>query len=226
MTKSLKKYAWLLCTALLVLTACEENVNEPDTEYAQWQTRNEAYFSQIVQTATESIRTAKAQYGDAWEEHCDWRIFRHYAITDQAAAKHADSICVKIVERGTGSGTPLFTDSVQLNYIKRLMPSESYPDGRVIEHSGYTIYPEDIFDLQSGAMTKKAVSNKTSTATLAGETTAFMQMHIGDRWLIYIPQGMAYGTTERTNVPAYSTIVVEARLRGYYRAGTVVGAWR
>jgi len=223
----MKKYLFLLlCTALSVLASCEENVYEEDAEFNNWKARNEAFFQEKMSVAIAAIATAKAQYGTAWEEHCDWRIYRNYAITDAAAAKHADSICVKIVERGTGSGSPLFSDSVQLNYLKRLIPSESYPEGRMLDHSGYTVYPEDIFNLQSGAMTKKAVSNKTSAATLAGETTAFMQMSIGDRWLIYIPQRMAYGSTAYSSVPAYSTIVVEARLRGYYRAGTVVGAWR
>ena len=50
-------------------------------------------------------------------------------------------------------------------------------------------------------------------------------MHIGDRWIVYVPYQLGYGTTDQSTnvvVPAYSMLIYDVRLVGYYRAGTNV----
>jgi len=55
-----------------------------------------------------------------------------------------------------------------------------------------------------------------------GFTTAVMNMHIGDRWKVYIPYQLGYGTSTPSNstIPAYSTLIFDITLVAYSRAGT------
>ena len=75
--------------------------------------------------------------------------------------------------------------------------------------------PTDIFDNPQAAVVTKGVSNIASSTlhTTAGESTAFQHMHVGDRWRIYIPWQLAYGKSSASTIPAYSFLLVEARLK-------------
>lgn len=105
----------LLILSLLVclaagLASCEEETGVAD-EYAGWRARNEAAFADTLAKARTAIAEAKAAHGDAWEAHCPWRLLRTYALPDGAAAGSTDTVCVYVVASGTGSGSPLYTDS-------------------------------------------------------------------------------------------------------------------
>lgn len=212
----------LLLWALFALTACEENVNDEDPEYDNWQARNETFFQQKMGAAKAAIQAAQAQYGADWEAHCPYRILRNYAISDTLGGTLADSICVEIVETGAGSVVPFYTDSVRLSSTRRLMPTDNYPAGKLVDHTGYTVYDEDIFNDVSSSPVLRAVS-----ALTKGETTALMRMHVGDRWRITMHTNMAYGSsTAQTAIPAYSALVSEIKLRAIYRRGTDIPNWK
>lgn len=72
--------ALALCmTALLgaacLLTSCEETTEQWDP-YENWQVRNIAWFASVADSARTAISQAKAQYGDEWEKHCEWRMYK------------------------------------------------------------------------------------------------------------------------------------------------------
>lgn len=212
----------LLLAALLSVMACEENVDDEDPEYNNWQARNEAFFQQKMDTAKAAIKAAQTEYGADWEAHCPYRILRNYAISDTLGGTLADSICVEIVESGSGSVVPYYTDSVRLSSTRRLMPTDKYPAGKLVDHTGYTVYDEDIFNDVSSSPVLRAVS-----ALTKGETTALMRMHVGDRWRITMHTNMAYGSsTAQTAIPAYSALVSEIKLRAIYRRGTDIPDWK
>ncbi len=222
----MKRFLFFLTLPLLLLlglTSCSENVNDEDTEYQDWKQRNEAFFREKMDIAKASVAAARAQYGEDWEAHCNYRIYRSFAVTDATAPAKVDSICVEIVERGTGSGSPQYTDSVDINYLRRLIPTEQYPQGRTIGHSGFTVKPEDIFAAQNAPTLGRRVNAITSVSTASGltygESTALQHMCIGDRWRIYIPARMAFGTNVTGVTPAHSTLISEIRLCAFYRAG-------
>ena len=100
----MKKLLYLLGLPLLLLTACAENVNDEDTEFTNWQARNDAYFQAKMADAHIAIAQAQAQWGDAWEEHCPYRTYRYYAQGEGSVGAQTDSILVEIVERGTPRG--------------------------------------------------------------------------------------------------------------------------
>lgn len=215
----------LLLAIVPLFTACEENATD-DMEYVDWQSRNAQYFREKLSQAQAAIAAAKAAYGDDWEAHCDWRAYRTYALTEDAAATATDSICVQVLQRGTGSGFPLYTDSVRINYIGRLIPNAYSEDeaartqGRVFSHSGLSRDSADVFNPNFSQPATLLVSNN-----VEGFTTALMRMRIGDLWRIYIPQELGYGETAISIVPSYSTLVYDVQLKAYYRAGVIPGTW-
>jgi peptidylprolyl isomerase len=45
-----------------------------------------------------------------------------------------------------------------------------------------------------------------------GWQIALQQMHAGDKWVIYIPYEMGYGSKACAGIPAFSTLVFEVEL--------------
>ena len=50
-----------------------------------------------------------------------------------------------------------------------------------------------------------------------GFATALMHMSIGDRWEVYIPYQLGYGTQVQSSgsIPAYSTLIFDVGLAGF-----------
>ena len=52
---------------------------------------------------------------------------------------------------------------------------------------------------------------------IVGWTTALQEMVEGDRWEVYIPQGLGYGQTGSGNsIPAHSTLIFDMKLEKFY----------
>lgn len=47
-----------------------------------------------------------------------------------------------------------------------------------------------------------------------GWQLALQQMHVGDKWIIYIPSDMGYGNRASGPIPAFSTLIFEVELLG------------
>lgn len=212
--KNIFRLLLLILPIVTLAAACDDNIGEEESpEFTtDWKNRNALFFTERINEAQTAIDEAKAAYGDTWAEHCDWRILRSYAKMPGGVT--TDSICVRILERGTGSGSPLYTDSVRVNYIGRLMPTESYPEGRTFDHTG--LYKTEDYIFSPEFCSPIALS---ASSLIEGYTTALLYMHIGDRWRIYIPQELGYMGAKSEAIPAYSTLVFDIQLKGYYRAG-------
>ena len=220
-----KLYIHLLAIflALPMLTACSEE-ETPDLDYYNWAQRNTTFFTEKLREARTAIADAKAVYGDDWKNHCDWRVFRTYLKNDYSIVATTDSICVKVIERGECAGvesgvetkSPLYTDSVRVNYVGRTMPTENYPEGRVFDHSGLYSDPFEVFHPDFSQPTGLLVSN-----TVDGFTTVLQNMHIGDRWEVYIPAEMGYGGTDVNSIlRGGSTLIFDLQLVAFCRAGS------
>ncbi|PTL33433.1 peptidylprolyl isomerase [Prevotella sp. oral taxon 376] len=190
-------YPLLMLAGLLSLAACSETDTSQE-EFADWQQKNETYFKNLYQTAQGN--TAK------------YKIFKNWSFTADKATKPEDHIVVEVLKSGTGSGCPLYTDSVAVHYEGRLIPSATYSGGYTFNKTWAGDY-----NLQ----TMKTVTLSPSKS-VDGFTTAVMNMHIGDRWKVYIPYQLGYGTSTPSNstIPAYSTLIFDITLVAYSRAGT------
>ena len=60
---------------LLFVVACSDDEEAYDP-YTNWKARNTAWFASVADSARTAIAEAKAQYGDSWEQHCDWRMYK------------------------------------------------------------------------------------------------------------------------------------------------------
>lgn len=201
----MKKYNIFALLVLMVMPLCFMACSESEDtveEFPDWKNRNEAYFDNIYEKAMGI-------------EDGSWKIIRKYSLEDTIPAGYTDHIVVEVLEEGTGSGCPMFTDSVLVNYRGCLLPSTSYPEGYVFDQS----YTGD-YNPETAMPSKLYVGS-----LIDGFTTALQYMHIGDRWRVYIPYQMGYGTSATTSIPAYSTLIFDIALVAYYRLGVSPDPW-
>lgn len=218
----MKKIFYLAIVALFGLVACD--TDEADDEIQNWAERNDQYFIESLNQARHEINLAKAEWGEEhWEEHCDYRLLRNFVLASQAAAKQSDTVVVHIIKRGTGSGCPMYSDTVRINYIGRVIPSKSYPEGFVFDHSGLSDQWEDVFNPELCMPSRMPVCTMSSNGTtiLKGFSTVLQRMHIGDIWTAIIHPDLGYKDVEKTQIPAHSVLRFDIELKSYYRNGTV-----
>lgn len=226
----MKKLLYILALILgaTAIVACQEKSDEIG-EYDNWKPRNETFFRDTLAYANRQVTAAKAQWGDAWEAHCDWRVYPSYRLAEGGKSTWEDSIAVHVVTHGTGSGCPLYTDSASVTYAGRLIPTASYSSDRKGDY--YNDFPGFVFD-HTGASTKvnETLDPRFEQPTtfrvnnlVEGFTTALMHMHIGDYWRVFIPSNLGYGKSGSKEIPGNSTLVFDMRLKGYSRAGAKPG---
>ena len=101
-------------------------------------------------------------------------------------------IYYKVLEQGNGSISPTVRSIVSVHYRGTLI------DGKEFDNSYKRNYPEafrlcDVID---------------------GWQLALQQMHVGDKWIIYIPYELGYGSKACAGIPAFSTLSFEVELLG------------
>lgn len=186
--------------SLMLLSSCSEDDNTTE-EFANWQETNANYWDNLYTTTQQKVSA-----GDA-----SWKIIKSFSIEDSLyTGKNTDYIIVNVLKNGTGSGSPIYTDSVRVRYTGKLLPSASYSDGYVFD----TTNPNDIDDSQA------AVADFVVGELVDGFTTALQHMHIGDKWEVYIPWTLGYGTTASNSIPGYSVLRFTISLVAYSHVGT------
>lgn len=198
----------LLCVSLGI-TSCSES-EEETIEFPNWKATNDAFYDSIYAVARESI--GSQAFVNGVKGNSQWKIIRSWSIVGDTDVAPTNCIVVKVLNEGTGEGCPLYTDTVLVHNMGHLLPSLSYSRGYIIEHSwdGY----EDSYNAQTARPRLYGVSG-----LIDGYTTALLHMRVGDRWQVYIPYTLAYGTSDNDAIPAYSDIVFDISLLGFYHPG-------
>ena len=200
----MKKYIiclFAVTMGLIGLSSCSEEASEEE-EFANWKERNDLYLTAL---AEDSMQQA------------GWQRFKKYSLDQNEEGAVSDYVYVKQIEKGEGTGSPLFTDSVRVVYQGRLIPSKSYSKGYVFDGTVYGTYSS-----------KTAYTSRQKVSGLiAGYTTALMHMHKGDYWRIYIPYELGYGESgSGTKVPGYSVLIFDLTLLDISPIGEVMKPWR
>lgn len=221
MTKNIKTLIGIFCLGGMMLsaglfTSCTEN-DDTVEEYANWQSKNETYWDNLYTTTQQKIKG-----GDT-----SWKIILNYTFQNQKQTtgsaltyRPENYIIAHVEQAGTGTTSPLYSDSVSMHYMGRLIPSTTYTSGLIFDKSWSSN--------QFNATTSRPVHSYIGltydaegkpTSLVDGFTTALMSMHRGDHWTVYIPYQLGYGEKNSGVVPAYSTLIFDLRLNDFSHPG-------
>ena len=112
--------------------------------------------------------------------------------SQEGVQKLAGGILYKVTEQGSGTVSPRLDNVVSVHYRGTLM------NGREFDNSYERNCPE-AFRLNQ---------------VIEGWQIALQQMHVGDKWVIYIPYTVGYGNRASGPIPAFSTLIFEVELLG------------
>lgn len=189
-----KGLPFYLLALLPLLASCSESDDEA-FDSGEWKRLNDEYFKKAYNSHLPA--TATAFVLPNWSQPSSKSLEQ---------INYTSCIVVDVLERGEGTTCPYYTDSVQVHYSGRLIPSDDYPAGYEFDRSWLTNFDPDV-DMPATF----AVSGVT-----AGFSTALQHMHRGDRWRVTIPYQLGYGTTVTSMIPAYSTLVFDIRLVDFW----------
>ncbi len=190
--KNIRIFLSLMLSALFGLTACDES-NEVG-EFDNWQQRNTQFIDSIAAVAR----------ANAYD---DWKVFLAQGLDTAKVWGNEYYVYCRVVEEGSGTAHPLYTDNVVINYSGRLMPSATYKDGYIFD-SSYSGELDPAFNVPV---------TLPLSGTVEGFCTAVQQMTDGDIWEVYIPYQLGYGAKGSSGVPAYSTLIFDINLVSFHR---------
>ena len=200
------KYVRMMALSFIILPlslsvcACSEENTEED-EYANWQERNEGT------TDRWAILANNGTYQ---------KILTYTKDASTPGLTNGDYIYYEVLERGEGTESPIFTDSVRVAYRGRFIPTTNYSEGYVFDQT----YLGD-FDWKTANMTDFVASG-----VVEGFSTAVMNMHAGDRWRVYIPYQLGYGSTTQNGVQGYSNLTFDIALKAFWHPGEQMGMFK
>lgn len=221
MTKNIKTLIGVFCLGGMMLsaglfTSCTEN-DDTVEEYANWQSKNETYWDNLYTTTQQKIKG-----GDT-----SWKIILNYTFQNQKQTtgsaltyRPENYIIAHVEQAGTGTTSPLYSDSVSMHYMGRLIPSTTYTSGLIFDKS----WSSNQFNAATSCPVHSYIgltydAEGKPTSLVDGFTTALMSMHRGDHWTVYIPYQLGYGEKNSGVVPAYSTLIFDLRLNDFSHPG-------
>ena len=191
MKKSIFWLIGLLFTTSLAVTSCGETEGEVDP-YFNWEERNQAYIDSIA-------TVAKAN-------PAEWKVIHTYKFDppiNDLSPNVSDYVYCRVLENGTGTMKPLFTDSVSVHYRGKLIPL----------YNGETVVFDQSFQGNLDPEIAVPTTFALNGSLVEGWKIALQQMVEGDRWEIHIPQELGYGIFgSGSDVPGYSAMIFDVTL--------------
>ena len=183
----------LLTATMFSFISCSETKETDDR--ANWKDRNAQYISSIA-----------SQCGDLTPQTAaEGQMFRllSYKLDNGKQWGDGSYVYCKVLQKGTGTVSPNFTDSIRINYRVRLIPTDNYPEGQVIDRSFMTANLDPNVNIPSSFRVSSLIE---------GAATAIMNMHCGDFWIVHIPYGLGYGSNDKSSIPGCSALIYEINL--------------
>ncbi|GAB6866741.1 MULTISPECIES: FKBP-type peptidyl-prolyl cis-trans isomerase [Bacteroides] len=118
------------------------------------------------------------------------RMFLKRLASQEGVFALPGGIYYKVLETGGGTVSPGPRSIVTVHYKGSLI------DGRVFDNSYERTCPDAL----------------RLSDVIEGWQVALQKMHVGDKWIIYIPYAMGYGIKAVDSIPAYSTLIFEVEL--------------
>lgn len=189
MKKSILWVIGLLFSASLVVTSCDETDGAVDP-YFNWEERNQLYIDSIAKVAQANPE--------------QWRMIHTYkfdAPMGDLSFDTNDYIYCKVLEKGTGTVRPVYTDSVSTHYRGQLIPL----------YNGSTVVFDQSYKGELNTDFAQPVTFSVQ-GVIEGWTTALQHMVEGDRWEVYIPSRLGYGQAAMDAIPTNSTLIFDMQL--------------
>ena len=193
-------FSFLLAIILTSVVSCGETKEVDD--HANWKQRNSEFISRIASQCGD-LTPETAQEGDMFK-------LLNYSLDPSKQWGDQSYVYCKVLAKSSDTLSPLYTDSVRINYRIRLMPTDDYPEGQVMDRSFMTADLDPNVNIPSSFMVSSMID---------GVATAAMKMHRGDYWVLYIPTGLGYGKSGKSTIPGYSALVFEINLTEIARIG-------
>ena len=113
----MKKIFWIFAVLLgSTFAACSEESEVGEFEN-NWRERNVNYIDSVASVA-------RANQGSAVNQ---WKVIQSYHLSsDFVSTDNQDYVFAQIKEVGTGSASPLYTDSVSVNYRGHLILTRTF----------------------------------------------------------------------------------------------------
>ena len=176
----------------LFFSSCSDDDSEDVNEFDNWVEQNDAVLSQ-------------------WASNSSYQKFKSYTKDQVAVGKNSDYVYVRVVESGIGTEKPLFSDTIRVAYRLRYIPTKSYPNGYLVSET----YTGD-FSWKTISVSNLALNN----TLIDGFSTAVMNMHIGDRWIVNIPYQLGYGNPSvRDGIWDGSNLIYDIALVDFWHPG-------
>ena len=183
----------VLAVILTAFSSCKET--EVFDDHANWKNRNSDFISANASAYGNTVPEAPAK-GDRF------RILS-FKLDSEKTWGNGSFVYCEVLEQGAGTESPYYTDSIRINYRVRLIPTDYYPEGQVVDQSFKTANLDPTVNIPSSFLVSGVID---------GVTTAVMHMHCGDYWRLIIPAGLGYGSNDKGTIPAYSTLIFEINL--------------
>ena len=193
MRKSILWIIGLLFSVSLAVTSCDETDGAVDP-YFNWEERNQQFIDSIARVANANPD--------------QWRVIHTYKSVPPMNDLNPDVndyIYCKVLKEGTGMVKPVFTDSVATHYRGQLIPL--YDGSKVVFDQSF----QGDLNLEVAVPVVFSVGG-----VIPGWTTALQEMREGDRWEVYIPSDLGYGSIVSGEIPSYSTLIFDMTLVKLY----------
>ena len=186
---------FLFTAAIMTLFSVSCGETKETDDHANWKERNTRFISEIAGGYAD-INPDKLTPGERFR-------LLSFKLDPEKSWGSSSYVYCEVISQGTGTVSPHYTDSIRINYRVRLMPTDNYPEGQVVDQSFKT---QDL-DPSANIPTSFRVSGM-----IDGVTTAVMHMHCGDIWKLHIPAGLGYGSDGRGVIPGNSALIFEINL--------------
>ena len=143
---------------------------------------------QVTMTLMEELKNERfeQQFG---ENKAQGVAFLDSIATTEGVVKTESGLCYKVITEGKGA-VPTNTDKVKVHYRGTLI------DGTEFDSS----------------YSRNEPTTFRANQVIAGWTEALTMMPVGSKWMLYIPQELAYGSRDMGTIKPFSTLIFEVEL--------------
>lgn len=202
----MKKCILLLFPCLILLAGLFASCSE-STEvgaYSNWQARNEAFIDSI-----KALNPIQIERGDTLAVAAvpEGELFSIFVQSGSTTTDKLPYIYCKKIKSNAAGRRPLYTESVNVFYYGTLITGKKFNGN----FEGYSA-----LDKTYSSSKEPSEFDSTTTFTVNGGIQGFNEalqyMRTGERWMVYIPWKLGYGSTDNGSIPAYSTLTFDLNL--------------